>query len=145
MTWLTEETETIKAARGPVADTSYTDIHDPNFPATAHAVCWRVFGARNSAATEISRVYKPTREAAEWDLGRDFVTDLVYARLWAKGNQRGDFSYVLIDITGRKASRVTGYGFDGLRCRVTFNLNTIDESRDPGWFAENYFDAGRRG
>ena len=144
MTTQFQEVETAQKQIEQLPDTTVYAANDPNFQNTNNALVWRMDGMTVRGATkwnQIARIYKPTREAIEWDFSGDSGRLAQYDQgvLWAIGNRYGFFSYVVIEITGRDVSRIPSMDSRGIRCQATWNLDSQDEERGAAWMIEKYW------
>jgi hypothetical protein len=115
----------------------YYDTNDPgdeNFPVVPDMqLAWR----DDSGRVHFSLIYRPTDEAARWDLGDEKFNALDRKQLFAIGTSHSAFSYVVLRTVGRKEVRIPTWDVYGLRHRIDFLGNTgeIEEgnSNVVGW------------
>jgi hypothetical protein len=92
--------------------------NDPNFVPQNKVICWK----GENGFDHFRSLYTPSAQAVAWDGAPVDVNAAI-------DNRHGAFSYVKVEITGRKQTRILNrrsYDQEGIRCRITFTSTGFD-------------------
>ena len=107
-----------------------TEEQEKNFLPTNDRICFWLTETRSQFDLRWANVFDVSDLARQWD--GTTATKAIDSQM------PGVFSYVSIDITGKKETAIPGTDERGTRIRLTFDKGTEDELTTSGWIVQEH-------